>query len=171
MRLLPALLALLAGLPAAAQDGPPAPPAAEPERAWVTLGGGLSAPYDGALVGTGTAGRTLVYQVGFQTATDFNLIGSEDHVSAFHVGLGLSRRAGPRRLTATAGPAFVWGRHDTPEGTDRAYYTGGVVVNGQALLAAVPRLGFGVGAVGFVNLNPVQSAAGVGLTVVVGNLP
>lgn len=67
------------------------------------------------------------------------------------------------RTSLALGPAVVWGLRDATDPSDR-FVTGGLVVSGQAMFTPIPELGLGLDA--FVNVNPVQSGYGVGLTFV-----
>lgn len=143
---------------------PPGPASSVHDRGWFAFGLGAGEPYGTAVVGTANFGRTRFVQVGFHASTELHLLGGRSaSVNALHLGGGLSRVSRWDRVALAAGPAVVWGLRDATD-TDSRYATAGVVLSGQAIFTPIPEVGLGLDA--FVNVNPVRSAYGVGLTFV-----
>ena len=163
--------ATLALSAAAAQPLPQAPPDPDGGSGWVTVGLGAGSPHGTAGAASVNIGRERFVQVGYEGTANIGAqslaFGVGRHASALHVGVGLSH-ATPRERTAVAlGPAVAWGVRDNRGTEGSAYVTAGLVVNGQLLVAVSPEVGVGV--VGFVNLNPVETVGGVALSLAIGS--
>lgn len=158
------LLSLVAALPVAAQRPVLASPASpEHDHGWFAFGLGPGAPYDLVLSATANFGREHLLQIGLHSNFELAFFGRYASTNAVHVGPGLSRVDRWSRVALAAGPAVVWGLRDASDPGSR-FNTAGVVVSGQTMFTPVPELGLGVDA--FVNLNPVRSGYGLGLTFV-----
>jgi hypothetical protein len=158
------VLLFLAVSPAAAQSATDIGPAsAERDRGWVAFGLGPGYPYGAVAVATANFGRERFIQVGIHSNTELNFLGRSASTNALNVGAGVSRVSRWDRTALALGPAIVWGLRDAANPDDR-FVTAGVVLSAQAMFTPVPEVGLGLGA--FVNLNPVQSGYGVGITFV-----
>ena len=117
--------------------------------------------------------RPVVAEVGLTNAFYLNPFGSGSAPTEVHVAAGGGASLVPMWVSAVAGPSAVWVRRSPSRGPTvadgRSRLAPGVFAGARAVLAVTPAVGASAETVAHVNGR--ASAAGVGLSPVVGRLP
>lgn len=121
---------------------------------WFTVGFGRGAPHEYALSFAGGLGEQHGPQVGYYGNSSATWWGPDAFANAFGFTYGIAHTSRSGRLSASAGPSYVWGQQEAG-----GYQTVGVMTTFQVLL--LPSEYGGVGVQVFGNLNREQVFGGL----------
>jgi hypothetical protein len=107
----------------------------------------------------------ITYQAGFNSTSKLN---SGDALAVLNAGVGKSLMNKTYLISLVAGPGLMWGKDfDEEINKENRFLTAGLSVNAQIIFKLIKNLGMGLEL--YTNLNPVQNASGIRISIQLNN--